>query len=380
MLDFNINLKTKIYFGTDIVKKALDAEQENIYGTVLIVTTGKSLIRHGYVDNLRDILKNNPNINKVLIYDNISGNPKLSQVKEAVQIGKQSDVKIVIGFGGGSAIDAAKAVAVGIGTKNDIEDYLFKGRVPEKQTLPIIAIPTTSGTGSELSKGAIITSDKEKIKTGIRGENIIPQIAIVDALYTLTVPVKISMETGFDVLAHAIESYVSVKSNIFSEMLSEKAIKIVGKYLSIIKENPDNIYARKQLSYASMIMGINLANVGTCLPHRMQYPIGGITDTSHAAGLAALYPSWVYHEYSVNDEKINNIFEYMGLKSVRSAEEAKKQIKDYLQSIDLNYNLTQMKINHSDVEMLCDKVTGNIKNDKLADIQNIVNTIFSESI
>lgn len=380
MLDFNINLKTKIYFGTDIVKKALDAEQENIYGTVLIVTTGKSLIRHGYVDNLRDILKNNPNINKVLIYDNISGNPKLSQVKEAVQIGKQSDVKIVIGFGGGSAIDAAKAVAVGIGTKNDIEDYLFKGRVPEKQTLPIIAIPTTSGTGSELSKGAIITSDKEKIKTGIRGENIIPQIAIVDALYTLTVPVKISMETGFDVLTHAIESYVSVKSNIFSEMLSEKAIKIVGKYLSIIKENPDNIYARKQLSYASMIMGINLANVGTCLPHRMQYPIGGITDTSHAAGLAALYPSWVYHEYSVNDEKINNIFEYMGLKSVRSAEEAKKQIKDYLQSIDLNYNLTQMKINHSDVEMLCDKVTGNIKNDKLADIQNIVNTIFSESI
>ena len=380
MLDFNINLKTKIYFGTDIVKKALDAEQENIYGTVLIVTTGKSLIRHGYVDNLRDILKNNPNINKVLIYDNISGNPKLSQVKEAVQMGKQSDVKIVIGFGGGSAIDAAKAVAVGIGTKNDIEDYLFKGRVPEKQTLPIIAIPTTSGTGSELSKGAIITSDKEKIKTGIRGENIIPQIAIVDALYTLTVPVKISMETGFDVLAHAIESYVSVKSNIFSEMLSEKAIKIVGKYLSIIKENPDNIYARKQLSYASMIMGINLANVGTCLPHRMQYPIGGITDTSHAAGLAALYPSWVYHEYSVNDEKINNIFEYMGLKSVRSAEEAKKQIKDYLQSIDLNYNLTQMKINHSDVEMLCDKVTGNTKNDKLSDIQNIVNTIFSESI
>lgn len=380
MLDFNINLKTKIYFGTDIVKKALDAEQENIYGTVLIVTTGKSLIRHGYVDNLLDILKNNPNINKVLIYDNISGNPKLSQVKEAVQIGKQSDVKIVIGFGGGSAIDAAKAVAVGIGTNNDIEDYLFKGRVPEKQTLPIIAIPTTSGTGSELSKGAIITSDKEKIKTGIRGENIIPQIAIVDALYTLTVPVKISMETGFDVLAHAIESYVSVKSNIFSEMLSEKAIKIVGKYLSIIKENPDNIYARKQLSYASMIMGINLANVGTCLPHRMQYPIGGITDTSHAAGLAALYPSWVYHEYSVNDEKINNIFEYMGLKSVRSAEEAKEQIKDYLQSIDLNYNLTQMKINHSDVEMLCDKVTGNIKNDKLADIQNIVNTIFSESI
>ena len=132
MLDFNINLKTNIYFGTDIVKKALDAEHENICGTVLIVTTGKSLIRHGYVDALCDILKNNRNINKVLIYDNITGNPKLSQVKEAIQIGKQSDVKIVIGFGGGSAIDAAKAVAVGIGTKNNIEDYLFKGRVPEK--------------------------------------------------------------------------------------------------------------------------------------------------------------------------------------------------------------------------------------------------------
>lgn len=193
-MSFNISLKTKIHFGTNIVEKALNDEAQNIIGNVLIVTTGRTLVKKGYVDSLYNILKTNNRVNQVLVYDKVSGNPKISEVEEAISIGRESDVNIVIGFGGGSSIDAAKAVAVGIGAKNPIENYLFNGMIPGKETLPIIAIPTTAGTGSELSKGAIITSGEKKIKTGIRGENIIPKIAIVDAAYTLTVPDKISME------------------------------------------------------------------------------------------------------------------------------------------------------------------------------------------
>ena len=301
-------------------------------------------------------------------------------MKEAVDIGKKSGVNIIIGFGGGSAIDAAKAVAVGVGTERHIEEFLFDGKEPGAETLPIIAIPTTAGTGSELSKGAIITSTERKVKAGIRGANILPSIAIVDSSYTVTVPEKISMETGFDVMAHAIESYVSIKANAFSEMLSEKAIQIVAKYLPAIKNDLHDIGAREQLSYASMIMGINLANVGTCLPHRMQYPIGSVTESSHAAGLVALYPSWIYHQYGVNETKINKVLQCMGLGYVESAEEAKEQFKYFMDSLGLNYTLKEIGISCENIDTLCEKVTGNLQNDKLANTQDIIESIYLESL
>lgn len=379
-MDFELCVKTKVHFGTNILEKALIAEKENIYGKILIVTTGRSLIKNGYVDTICRILRMNENVDQVLVYDKISGNPKLGEVKEAVDIGKKSGVNIIIGFGGGSAIDAAKAVAVGVGTEKHIEEFLFDGKEPGAETLPIIAIPTTAGTGSELSKGAIITSTERKVKAGIRGANILPSIAIVDSSYTVTVPEKISMETGFDVMAHAIESYVSTKANAFSEMLSEKAIQIVAKYLPAIKNDLHDIGAREQLSYASMIMGINLANVGTCLPHRMQYPIGGVTESSHAAGLVALYPSWIYHQYGVNETKINKVLQCMGLGYVESAEEAKEQFKYFMDSLRLNYTLKEIGISGENIDTLCEKVTGNLRNDKLANTQDIIKSIYLESL
>ena len=379
MQNFSLNIKTRIYFGTNITGDALAKEADNISGNIMIVTTGRSLERYGYVKQLSMLLESNSRVEKVNVYDNISNNPKLTEVKDAIKIGKQNRVDMIVGFGGGSAIDAAKAVAVGISTDNNIEKYLFEGMTPGEETLPIIAIPTTAGTGSELSKGAIISSVEDKIKTGIRGENILPEIAIVDAYYTHTVPEKISMETGFDVLAHAVESYVSVKSNIFSEMLSEKAIEIVTECLPEIKADPTNVQAREKICYASMIMGLNLANVGTCLPHRIQYSIGAVTDTSHA-GLIALYPSWLSHEYKVNADKVNRILQLMGLEYVDNENKAMEEFQGFMRSLNLNYNLSGLGITKNELQMLSEKVTGNIRNDKLADEKDIIYTILEESI
>ena len=196
MQNFSLNIKTRIYFGTNITGDALAKEADNISGNIMIVTTGRSLERYGYVKQLSMLLESNSRVEKVNVYDNISNNPKLTEVKDAIKIGKQNRVDMIVGFGGGSAIDATKAVAVGISTDNNIEKYLFEGMTPGEETLPIIAIPTTAGTGSELSKGAIISSVEDKIKTGIRGENILPEIAIVDAYYTHTVPEKYRWKQG----------------------------------------------------------------------------------------------------------------------------------------------------------------------------------------
>lgn len=380
MREFEFELSTKIYFGTNIINEALQKESRRLAGRVLIVTSGRSLNSYGYLPELVSRIKRLSDNDKVIVYDKITQNPKINEVKEAIELGKKENIQTVVGFGGGSAVDAAKAAAVGIGSEEDIETYLLEGKEPEGYVLPIIAIPTTAGTGSELSKGAIISSPAHRLKTGIRGKKMLPCVAIVDAAYTWTVPARITMETGFDVFAHAAESYMAVKANAFSEMLSEHAIRIVGENLSKLADNPEDRDAREKMSFASMIMGMNLANVGTCLPHRMQYVIGACTESSHAAGLAALYPSWIGHEFGVNETKVNQVLQWLGYPSVKESGEARKIFEELLADWRLSYSLSEYGIEEVMTDKLAGQVTGNLANDRLSGQSGIIYRILRESI
>lgn len=380
MKKFTIGLVTKIYFGTHILEEALKKEKKWLDGKVMIVTTGRSLKKHGYLDELQSILNKLTDRDDILIYENVSQNPRLEEVKQAVEIGRREEVTTIIGFGGGSALDAAKAVAAGIGNDEKLEEYLLTEKEPGKKTLPIICIPTTAGTGSELSKGAILTSPVHHIKAGIRGENILPKAAIIDDHFTWTVPEKITMETGFDVLAHAIESYVAVKANAYSEMLSEKTIQIIAENLKILANDLNNHNARYQMCFASMLMGMNLANIGTCLPHRMQYPIGANTDTSHPAGLAAIYPAWIRYEYEVNSDKINQVLALLCHSCADTSAQAVKLFGEYMNQLGIAYRLSDLGVDSTMLKELEQQVTGNIANDKLAGFPEVIGRIFRESI
>jgi alcohol dehydrogenase class IV len=232
---------------------------------------------------------------------------------------------------------------------------------------PIIAISTTAGTGSELSKGTILSNEQLKIKGGVCGRYLTAQVAIVDPFFTWTMPQHLTMETGFDALAHAIESYLSVKSNSYSRMLSEKAIGIIGQTLPALVRNLEQPGAREKMSYASMLMGMNLYNVGNCLPHRMQYPIGAATGTSHAAGLAALYPAWIEEEFTVSRKQINNVLQWLGFSAADNAAEAGRAVQAFLRDLGLfGDTLPNMGITK---DMLPDSVvavSGNIASDRLA--------------
>lgn len=376
---FELSLSTRIYFGDNETFKALEKEKATIGIKTLIVSTGRSLRRLGYLNNLEKILKDLIGEDNVFTFENISANPDTSEIDKAVELGKKNGVTSVIGFGGGSAIDAAKAAAVGIASQNhSVEEYLLQGLIPPTNTVPIIAIPTTAGTGSELSKGAIVSCREQNVKSGIRGEQVIPVVAIVDPVYTWSLPHKVTMESGFDVFAHAVESYCSTKSNQFSNMLSEKAIKIVSSALRKLNKNLDDHDSRREMSFASNIMGFNLKNVGNCLPHRMQYPIGIITDTSHGAGLIALYPSWIMHEFDVNSRKINEIISWLGFNKAVTKEEVREDIISFMTEIGIRYTLSDLGLNESS-ERLSSMVTGNLTTDKLAEIPEIVQIIYKES-
>lgn len=370
---YEFAMTTRSYFGNKCVKTALIKERKTLGKRVLLVSTGRSLIKLGYQDELVQWIREAA---EVFVYDKITANPDVAEIREAVKMGKEQQVSSVVGFGGGSAIDAAKAAAVGIASEIDIEEYLLKGLTPPENTLPIIAIPTTSGTGAELSKGAIISSREKRVKSGIRGERVTPTVAIVDPTYTFSLPMGVTMETGFDVFSHAAESYCCVNANPFSEMLSEKAICIVGEALPRLFNNLKDEEAREMMSYASHIMGYNVKNIGNCLPHRLQYPIGVETETSHGAGLIALYPAWIKYEHLVNPERIERILEWLGCKGKGTAAE---KIREWQESIKISCTITELGNTLSPSD-LANMVTGNLRNDKLADIPNIVNTLYEEAM
>lgn len=380
MQNFEFECRTKVYFGTNILETAIHKSADILKGNVLIVTTGGSLIRYGYLARLEKLVVRIAR--RVLVYDNVSANPELEDIMGAIESGIDNHIDTVIGFGGGSALDAAKAAALGIGVSADqgiMEQYLRAEVSPDERTLPVIAIPTTAGTGSELSRAAILSGRRLKIKSGIRGKYMQPCVAIVDAAFTWSVPEQITMETGFDMLAHAVESYLSVKSDRFSETLSEKAIEIAGRNLRLLKENLNHHEAREAMCYGSMIMGLNLANVGTCLPHRMQYPVGIYTNTTHAAGLIALYPVWLRYEYDVNSDKVKRILELLDI-SCADEKDITEALRSFQEDLGINYSLEYLGVKKEDIPMLISQTSGSLQNDKLYTKDRILERILTESI
>lgn len=371
MKSYNLEMNTRTYFGNRCVQEALKKEEKIIGERTLLITTGGILKRFGFVDALCSWLDA-----EVIYYEKVTANPDVAEIREAIRQGKEHKVSSVIGFGGGSAMDAAKAAAVGIVSDIDIEDFLIKSLPLPDNTLPIIAIPTTAGTGAELSKGAIISSREKKIKSGIRGEKVAPSVAIVDPTYTFSLPFNVTMEAGFDVFTHAAESYCAVKADPFSEMLSEKAIKIVGEALPRLANDPKDTDTREMMSFASHIMGYNIKNIGNCLPHRLQYPIGVATETSHGAGLIALYPAWMKYEEQVNPERVARILDWLG---AYDGSNAGDKIRNWLESLDISRSIADLG-NTLCAEELAEMVSGNLRNDKLADIDGIVVKLYQESM
>lgn len=370
MKPYQLNIPTTVYYGRNIWKEALKEQKDRFAGSVMLVTTGRSLARLGYVEELRQQIQKNTDAEKIIQFDSVSANPRLSEIKEGIRLGRMENVKTIIGFGGGSAIDAAKAIAAGIGEREEIETLFYQGKEPGENTLPIIAIPTTAGTGSELSKAAIITDEHNKKKKGIRGSALYPKAAIVDAVFTETVPYTITMETGFDVLAHGIETYLSRAATPFTKMQSEYAIRITGQSLSALSNDLHDTQARERMAFASMIMGINLGNASTCLPHRMQYPLGAYTDTSHGVGLAALHPAWIKEEYNYVPGEIEKIMELLTGRTIHGKEACVETIRMFIKRIGLPACLSELGIEKSLLKVMATEVEGNLKNDPAVQGEN----------
>ena len=236
---------------------------------------------------------------------NVENEPNIETINRSVGLGREKESDFVIGFGGGSVIDTGKATSALLNNKGSLLDYLEvvgKGKPLKNPSKPYIAIPTTAGTGSEVTRNAVISVPEKKVKVSMRNAYLLPAVAIVDPELTYGVPQAITAVTGMDALTQVIEPYVSRYSNPLVDMFCKDAIPKGASYLLKAWEDGNDHEARKNISWVSLMGGLALANAKLGAVHGFAGPIGGMFHASHGAVCAALLPSVML----VNVETLSN--------------------------------------------------------------------------
>jgi alcohol dehydrogenase len=283
-------IPTKILFGIN----SLDSlHEEKLPGkkALIVTSTGQSAIRHGYLDRLVSQLSMEKAEHAV--FSKIRTNPTRSQVMEGADICREQACDFVIALGGGSCIDAAKAIAIVAANGGDLWDYFHSGTAkaqPIKNLmLPVAAVPTTAGTGSETDQWMVISNPERNEKIGFGYSKSFPTLAIVDPSLMLSVPPDLTALHGIDALFHATEGYLSSTANPFSDAFAIRSIQLIGKSLSEAVKNGDNLKAREDMAMASTLSGMVMAVTSLVAEHAMGEGLSGIHhDLPHGVGLVLI--------------------------------------------------------------------------------------------
>lgn len=261
---------------------------------------------------------------------------------------------LIIAIGGGSVIDSAKALSVCWNDASIIEIFRRQKNLPT-QKIPTIAVPTTAGSGAEMSYGSILLDEEKNVKGGIRGAILQPDTVLIDVELYASAPKKLIAECGFDCMTHAMETYLSKSSTPLVRYQSIAAIQTVFRHLE--RAFFGNRESLGKMALASALMGINLAVSSTCLPHRIQYALGPITNTSHAQGLIILYKGWL--------QEIRNTpaFDTMAKDLDMSVDRVIEIVHQLKQSMNIDYNLVGIGVNKEQLSFIAGKTTGTLDND-----------------
>jgi alcohol dehydrogenase class IV len=274
----------------------------SIIGSVksLLIVTDKQMLKFGYVKKLQDILSKAGF--KSNVFDDTIPDPTDTVVLNGIEILNKNKNDAVIGFGGGSPIDTAKAIAVLSQYSKNIQDYKPPSTF-DKKGLPIIAIPTTAGTGSEVTHHSVIIDTKSNNfeKISCRGEGFVPIVSIIDYELTLSKPRRLTIDSAIDTLTHGIEAYVSKKATLFSDRMALDTIRLVQENIYEVDKNPKDLKAREGLMLAATLGGLAFSNASICLVHGMSRPLGSNFKVPHGLSNAMLLPTIT--EFSIDHAK-----------------------------------------------------------------------------
>lgn len=314
--------------GTNVLGEAAPLLKK--MGNKAFIVTGRHVAVSDMMKQLTALLDEN-GIDCV-IFDGITGEPTDTMIENGVEMLKSSGCDFIIGIGGGSPLDSAKAIAAMAVNEGSIADY--NGKEITGEILPLAAIPTTAGTGSEATKFTVITDSEKGIKMLLKGDVLVPKLAIVDSSFTVGAPKSVTSATGLDALTHAVEAYTSRKAFSMTDTLAVSAVKRIMKYLPIAYKEPDNSLAREQMSIATLEAGICINNSSVTIVHGMSRPIGALFHVPHGMSNAMLLKECLSFAVSGAYEKFANLGRETGVASDSDSDEtAAEKFIDSLQSI-----------------------------------------------
>lgn len=296
----------EVFYGSGALEKAKPMLKG--LGSKALIVTDKFIVRLGNVKLITTIL-DELGIG-YFVFDEVNFEPTDELVADGVNAYKSNNCDFLIAIGGGSPIDTMKAVGAVITNGGEIDDYY--GRTIDVPTPPMVAVPTTSGTGSEATQFTIITNTKRDIKMLLKGAALMPDMAIDDPAFTLTAPPSVTAATGLDALCHAAESYTSRMSQPLTDVFAMSAVKRIFKYLPVCYREGQNIKAREQMSLAALEAGIAFNNASVTIIHGMSRPIGALFHVPHGISNAMLMSKCFSYVYDGSYERFGDMARAIG--------------------------------------------------------------------
>jgi alcohol dehydrogenase class IV len=276
-----------VFYGRESLTKL--GEQAALLGKRALLISDRIMVKLGNVERCQQYLDQS-GISCVSYLD-VNTEPTDTHVAESLDIFLREKCDVIVAVGGGSCLDTAKTVAVLATNGGYIGDYMGGRKPIEHAPIPCIAVPTTAGTGSEVTSVIVITNTKDDVKMMIKHPAFMPTVAIVDPILTLTSPLQVTAATGVDALCHAVEAYISRRAQPMTDSLALSAIELISQNLRTAYENGDDLDAREKMALASMQAGMAFTNASVCLVHGMSRPIGALFHVPHGVSNAMLLPA-----------------------------------------------------------------------------------------
>lgn len=359
MNNFIYENKTKVYFGKEGVREYLGCLLKG-YSTVMLAYGGGSIKKNGVYDEVTEILDSAGKT--VVEFSGIMPNPTYAKVREGAKTARENNVDFILAVGGGSVIDCCKIISAQAKIDEDVwENETVKKKFPT-EFIPMGAIVTASGTGSEMNAGAVITNEAEKIKCGLFGAQA--DFAFLDPMYTMSVPFGQVISGAFDTLSHAMETYFGKPSeNNLSDDINEAVMRSVIKNMKVLLTDRENYNARSELMWASSMAENGILKIGKITDfqaHQIEHQLGAYTDCNHGKGLAVIHPVLYRHIYKDGLEKFARFAKNVwGITDKNSAEETAlagiAALENFIKEVGLPTKFSEMGIpENTDLKAIAD--------------------------
>jgi alcohol dehydrogenase len=359
-MPFNINHMTPVLFGQNMSLRAGN-RLKDLGATKVLCVYDQGIKKAGIPDR---IIKNIKALGmQVVVYEGVQPDPPDFTVEECAEVGRKAEVDAVVGIGGGSTMDTAKAANLLLTNPSPIHNYMGMFGPPMKPGKTLILIPTTSGTGSEVTIYAVLTDSRDHKKKGPAGPLMRATLAIVDPLLTVGMPPSITADTGMDAFCHAVESLTADNANMNGDMMAERAVSMVAEYLPRAVDNGKDVEAREKMSFAATIAGYAFVDANTHIGHALGHTLGSLHHIPHGNACAAAMPEMLEFLAETSPNGIRTIGRAMGLKvdKTTSPRVAGRVVRQGVIALNKRIGLRTLKenkIQDSDLDKIATVVAG----------------------